>query len=125
MPLVYSLLADAVFVAHLGFILFVVFGGLLVRARRAWLWIHIPALVWAALLELYGWTCPLTPVENALRRAAGGAGYATGFISHYIHPVIYPMGLTREIQLALGVGVVAVNTAIYTWVAVRLHRRRR
>ena len=112
-------------VAHLGFILFVVFGGLLVRARRAWLWIHIPALVWAALLELYGWTCPLTPVENALRRAAGGTGYGTGVISHYILPVLYPAGLSREIQFALGVGVVAVNTAIYAWVAVRLHRQRR
>ena len=125
MPLVYLLLAAAVVVAHLVFILFVVFGGLLVRARRAWLWIHIPALVWAALLELYGWSCPLTPVENALRRAAGGTGYTTGFISHHILPVLYPAGLTREIQLALAVGVVTVNTAIYAWVAVRLHRRRR
>jgi hypothetical protein len=65
------------------------------------------------LIELFGWICPLTPLENSLRRSAGEAGYSGGFIEHYLLPVIYPGGLTREVQLTLAAGVVAVNLVVY------------
>lgn len=111
-------LADLVVVLHLGFVLWVVFGGLAVlRWRRVGglhlAWLHLPAAVWGALVELAGWYCPLTDVENALRRRAGAAGYEGGFVEHYLLPVLYPPGLSRGVQLALGLGVLVINGAIY------------
>jgi hypothetical protein len=79
-------------------------------------YLHIPAAVWGALIELAGWVCPLTPLEQWLRRRAGGAGYSGGFIEHYILPVLYPSALTRPIQLILGVLVIAANLGIYAYV---------
>ena len=113
---VYALLADAVVVVHLGFVLFVVTGGFLVL-RWPWLaWVHVPAAAWGALIEFVGWFCPLTPLEHWLRRAAGGEAHAAGFVEHYLLPVLYPGALTREIQIALGIGVLAVNAVAYALV---------
>ena len=109
----YRLLADLVAILHFAFILFVILGGLLVFRRRRILWLHLPAALWGALLELGGWYCPLTPLENWLRRTGGGAGYETGFVERYLMPIIYPSALTREIQIILGLGVVILNVAIY------------
>ncbi len=116
MKTIYSVLADAVVLGHVAFVLFAVFGGLLaIRWRRA-MWIHLLAVVWAALVEFSGWICPLTPLENWFREKAGEAGYRSDFIARYVFPVLYPEGLTREIQIALGISVLAVNLAIYSWV---------
>ena len=115
------LLADAVVVLHLAFIAFALGGGALVLWRPVLAWVHLPAVAWAAFVEFTGRVCPLTPLENALRRRAGDAGYAGGFVEHYVIPVIYPAGLTPAIQVAIGVLVVAVNVAVY----VALMRRRR
>lgn len=109
----YRVLADLVVGMHALFVAFVVLGGLL--ALR-WPWIaaaHLPAAVWGALIELRGWVCPLTPLEKSLRAAAGDAGYQGGFIEHYLLPVLYPAGLTRDVQLTLGSLVIAVNVVIY------------
>ena len=114
------LLADAVVVLHLAFIAFALGGGALVLLRPVLAWAHLPAVAWAAFVEFTGRVCPLTPLENALRRRAGDAGYAGGFVEHYVIPVIYPAGLTPAIQVAIGVLVVAVNVAVY----VALMRRR-
>lgn len=124
--MLYRLLADAVLVIHLGFVLFVVLGGLLALRWRRAAWVHLPAAVWGALIELIGWVCPLTPLENSLRRLGGEAGYTGGFIDHYIIALIYPEGLTRAMQLALGSAVVALNAAIYAWIffAPRCEQRR-
>ena len=109
----YGVLADAVLILHLCFILFVVLGGVLVL-RWPWLaWLHLPAAVWGALVEIAGWICPLTPLEVALRQAAGDAAYDTTFVERYLVPLVYPSALTREMQMALGVFVVAVNVAVY------------
>lgn len=111
----YGLLADLVVVVHLGFVVFVVVGGLLVL-RWGWVvWLHLPSALWGALIEFFGWMCPLTPLERWLRRRAGEAGYEGGFVEHYILPVLYPGELTREIQIALGVGVVVLNLCVYGW----------
>jgi hypothetical protein len=65
------------------------------------------------MIELAGWICPLTPLENALRARAGQAGYEGGFIEHYVLPVIYPGNLTRTIQIGLGLLVLLVNVVAY------------
>lgn len=108
------LAADAVLVAHLAFIVFVLVGGLLVVAHRLiWAAIHLPAAAWAAFAELTGTICPLTPLENSFRRSAGTAGYEGGFIEHYILPIIYPAGLTPGVQIVLGLIVLLVNVPVY------------
>jgi Protein of Unknown function (DUF2784) len=118
----YRLAADAVLVLHACFVLFVVLGGLLALRRPRFAWIHLPAAAWGAAIEFFGWTCPLTPLEQALRRRGGEAGYSGGFVEHYVVALLYPQGLTRGLQLALGLFVLAVNLAVYFWV---WHRARR
>ena len=121
----YQIAADVVVVFHFGFICFVVAGGLLVLRWNKLAWIHIPVATWGALVELMRWTCPLTPLENSLREAAGGQGYSGGFIEHYLIPVIYPAGLTPGIQIVLGVFVIMINTVVYTAVIRRYARNKR
>jgi hypothetical protein len=111
-----SLLADAVVLLHLSFILFVIFGGLLVLRRRWIAWLHVPAALWGAWVSGAGWICPLTPLENWLRRHAGEAGYTGDFTSHYLMPIIYPEGLTRELQIVIAVFVLVLNAVVYTLV---------
>ena len=120
--MIYRFLADATVVVHGLFIVFVVLGGLLVVRWPRVAWLHLPCAAWGALIEFAGWICPLTPLENHFRRLAGQQGYPGGFIETYLIPLIYPGALTREIQIALGVGVIVVNAAAYGWV---LARRRR
>ena len=116
--MLYQWLATLVVVVHLGFVLFVVLGALLVRRWPRLAFIHIPAVVWGILIEFAGWICPLTPLENHLRRLAGEAGYSGGFIEHYITALIYPSGLNRTVQLVLGGAVLLINVAVY-WRLVR------
>ena len=113
MPTLARLLADLVLLLHLAFVLFVVFGGLLVLRRRRIAWLHVPAFVWGAAIEFGGWICPLTPLENRLREQSGAGGYAGGFVERYLVPILYPGELTREIQIALGLAVLLINLAIY------------
>jgi len=121
--MIHRLAADAVLLLHLGFILFVLLGGLLaLRWRRAPL-LHLPAAGWGVYVELSGSLCPLTPLENHLRIAAGEAGYAGGFIEHYLLPVIYPAGLTPEIQYMLAAIALGVNALVYAWVWSARRRR--
>jgi hypothetical protein len=120
--LLYRALADLVVILHAAFVVFVVLGGLAVLHRRWIAWVHLPAATWGIALELFGWICPLTPLENWLRRAGGGAAYSTGFVEHYLVPALYPADLTRELQIGLGVAVLALNTVVYIVV---LRRRRK
>lgn len=114
------LAADLLVLLHLGFILFVVTGGFLAWRWRRLAWVHIPCALWGALVEFMGWICPLTPWEVTLRRQAGQAGYDSGFVEHYIIPMVYPEALTLRIQIGLGLVVVAVNVLAY---AVYFRRR--
>jgi hypothetical protein len=109
----YRFAADAVLAAHLAFVLFVVCGGLLVLRTPRLAWLHLPAVAWAAFVELSGSICPLTPLEVTLRRGAGEAGYAGDFVEHYLVALIYPDGLTRELQMAIGATVLLINLLVY------------
>jgi len=93
--------------------------------HRKWAWAHIPCALWASVVNLAGWVCPLTPLENALRLAAGQAGYEGGFIAHYIAPLIYPVGLTQQLALLAGAGIVVWNVLIYALSVYYLKRSRR
>ena len=107
--MIWRTLADLVLLLHFGFIVFVIIGGFLAR-RWHWLpWAHLPAAAWGTAIEFGGWICPLTPVENWLRQAGGEAGYAGDFIEHYLVRIIYPIGLTSEIQIYLGLSILLIN----------------
>lgn len=116
--------ADFVLVVHFAFVVFVVLGGLLALRWRRVAWAHIPVALYGAAIEFAGSICPLTPLEVWLRRQGGQAGYEGGFVEQYITAALYPTGLTREIQVALGIGVLAINAVVYAiwW---RKGRRRR
>jgi len=122
--MIYQVLADAVIVLHSTFVLFVVLGALLVLKWRRVAWLHAPAATWGVLIEFAGWTCPLTPLENALRMRAGQQVYSGGFIEHYILPVLYPEGLTHSSQVALGAAALFINVVVY-WCVFRQRSRER
>lgn len=107
------LVADLLTLLHAGFVLFVVLGGLLVFRWPRAAWVHLPAAAWGAWVEWAGRVCPLTPLENHFRRLAGQTGYAGGFVEHYVIPVLYPAGLTRNLQWVLGGLVVGINLLVY------------
>ena len=117
-------LAALVVAVHLAFVVFATLGGVLVLRWPRVAWLHVPCAVWAVFVECSGRICPLTPIENALRRRAGLDLYSGDFVAHYVFPVLYPEGLTRDVQWVLGAFVVAVNAAAYGWIAWR-HRRHR
>lgn len=123
--LLLCLAADLTLVLHLAFILFVVCGGFFALRWRWAPFLHLPAAAWGAWIEFSGGICPLTPLEQELRRRAGAAGYAGGFVEHYLLPVIYPDRLSPPTQLALGFSVIVVNLAIYGWLVRRMLRSQR
>ncbi|MGK2962552.1 MAG: DUF2784 domain-containing protein [Gemmatimonadaceae bacterium] len=120
--MIYRVLADAVLILHLAFVVFVVIGGFLLRWWPKLVWLHVPVAIWGVLIEFAGWICPLTPLENSLRHRGGQAGYEGGFIDNYIMPVLYPIGLTRNVQYALGLFALLINVVAYT---LYFRRRRR
>ena len=120
----YGLLADAVLLAHAAFIALVVLGGLLVLRWPRLAWVHLPVVAWGAGIEFAGGICPLTPLENQLRALAHEQGYAGGFVEHYVFGLLYPEGLTREVQIVLGLGVLALNGAVYAWLWYRRRQAR-
>jgi hypothetical protein len=107
------LAADLVASLHFAFVVFVVLGGLLVLRWPRLAWLHLPAVAWGASIELLGWICPLTPLENRLRHEAGLAGYEGGFVEHYLLPLLYPASLSRSVQVILGLSVLLINAVLY------------
>ena len=121
----YALLATLVVLFHFALILFVILGGLLAFRWKRAPWLHLPALAWGGFVEVTGRICPLTPLENHLRRAAGAGDYAGGFIEQYLIPIMYPPGLTSQVQFALAGALVAANVTIYALVLRRWRRAAR
>ena len=119
----YQLAAEAVLALHLLVVMFVIAGGLLVLWRPRLAWIHLPVVLWCTVVNVAGWTCPLTPAENLLRNLAGDAGYQGTFIEQYIAPIVYPGGMTRELEWTAGVSLPVWNVLIYVWIWRRAARR--
>lgn len=111
--MVYRLLADLTLLLHLGFILFVAAGALLVLRWPRLVFLHLPAAVWGIFTALTGTVCPLTPLEVHLRRLGGQAGYEGGFIQHYVERLVYPPGITAG-QLALA-GILALGVNLFAY----------
>ena len=120
--MVYRTLADFVLIVHFAFVVFAIFGAFLVVRWRWLVWIHVPLALWAAVVELTGWPCPLTPLEHWLRNKSGMAVQDIGFVEGYLLPLIYPTALTRGLQIVLGAIVLGMNGLIYWW-ALRRHFR--
>lgn len=119
----FRLLADLVLIAHLLFIVFVVAGAALVARWNGLMPVHLLAVAWGAAIEFAGWVCPLTPLEKWARNMAGEAGYDSGFIEHYLAAIIYPGGLTRGMQLVLGVFVLLINLFAYLMIFKRRRKK--
>ncbi len=109
----YRAAADAVLVTHFAFVLFALFGGLLVLVSRTWVWIHLPAVLWSSVVNLASWTCRLTPLEQACRQRAGKS-YAGGFIEHYVGSLVYPQGMPRRLEWIAAFSVLLWNALVYT-----------
>ncbi len=118
-------LADLLLLVHAGFVAFVVLGGLLLLRWPRAAWLHVPAVIWGVLVMELGLYCPLTPLEQALRRAEGEGAYSGGFVEHYLLPALYPAGLERADQIALGLLAAALNLGVYGALWVRHARRER
>lgn len=120
--MIYRLLADFILIVHLCFILFAVFGGLLVlRYRSVWK-LHLPALLWGFLVQYFVWICPLTNWENHFRALGGEAGYDGGFIEHYVSAIIYPGFISPQTHLLLAVLLVGFNLFVYAYIIWRVRR---
>ena len=112
----YELFANLTLIAHLIFILFVIFGGLLLLIFSKVFYIHLPALLWGIYIELTNSVCPLTYLENWFLNKAELATYSNGFINNYLYPIIYPEGLTNNIQIYLGITLIVINILIYGFI---------
>jgi hypothetical protein len=122
--MLYSVLADLTMATHMAFVLFVALGGFMV-VRWAWVaWLHVPSFLWGAWISIVGWVCPLTPLENRFRRLAGESGYEEAFLERYLFGLLYPAGLTRAHFVAIGIGVLLLNGAIYARILLARRRRR-
>ena len=115
MTTLFAILAALVVLLHIAFVAFAAFGGMLVIRWSRLAWMHVPSVCWAAWVELSGSICPLTPLENTLRVKAGLDLYSGDFMARYVLPVLYPEGLTRDAQIAIGLAVVAINAGVYGW----------
>lgn len=120
--LFYRIMADGILLIHFAFVLFAVAGGVLVYHRPKLAMVHLPCAAWGAMIEFYGWICPLTPLENYLRHRGAAGGYDESFLAHYLISVLYPQGLTPRIQIALGVFVLGINALLYGRVLYRLKK---
>lgn len=115
----YRILAEIILVLHFCFVIFVIFGGLLVLYRRWIAWLHVPAVFWGIIIEFFWWACPLTTLENHFRQLGGDAGYATGFVDYYVSLVLYTP-LSPEMRTTLGSLLIGFNLIVYLYV----YRRR-
>lgn len=118
----YVLLADVITLVHFLFVLFVIFGSLFVLRWPRAAWVHAPALLWGVIVEYAGMVCPLTPLEIRLRQLGGEAGYSEDFLSHWLLTVLYPVSLTRELQIGMAASLLLVNIGLYAWIMRRLTR---
>jgi len=111
--MIHRLAAELVLLFHFLFVLLAVFGAPGILIAPGWIWVHLPIVIWSSVVNLAGWTCPLTPLENRLRVASGGQFYEGGFIHHYLGPLVYPQGMPRRMERIAGVSILLWNAVLY------------
>lgn len=116
----HRLAADLVLALHFAFVVAAVLGGFGLLASRWWAIVHVPIVLWSSVVNLAGWTCPLTPLENRLRKSAGDSGYEGGFVVHYIGPLVYPQGMPRRLELVAGFSILLWNALVYAFICLWL-----
>lgn len=99
MPLLYRIAADLVLVLHAAYVLFVVLGLVLILVGiwRKWEWIrnfwfrvvHLGMIGVVVAESWIGMVCPLTTLENWLRREGGEQGYQGDFIANWVHDLLF------------------------------------
>jgi len=119
----YEIAANLIFIIHFIFILFVIFGALLFFASARIIFIHIPALIWGSYIELTNSICPLTYLENWFLHKANLTAYSEGFIQNYLVPIVYPANLTKDLQIYLGIAIIATNIVIYAFIFNKLKKK--
>ena len=118
----YELAAGIILIIHFLFILFVLFGALFFFVAKKMVFIHIPAIIWGSYIELTHSICPLTYLENWFLHKANLTTYSEGFIQNYLVPIVYPMNLTKDLQIFLGIGLIVINVVIYTFIFGKLKK---
>ena len=119
----FGIFADIVVLIHLAFVIYAALGGLLFSWRPWFIWLHVPAFLWAVWIEFTGGICPLTHLENWLRIKAGQGSYESDFVANYILPLLYPVGLTRNLQIIMAILIIVINVAIYGLIFYKRSRR--
>lgn len=114
MRLLYRVAAQLILLLHILFVLVAMFGGFGLLFCKTWMWIHIPVLLWATAVNLFGWICPLTPLEKKLWRAGGRDEYKGGFLVHYFGPFLNLNVAARRVEVLTGVIVLVWNLVIYS-----------
>ena len=117
---VFEIFATLALLLHFSFILFVIFGAILILKFKKVIYVHIPAVAWGAYIELSHSICPLTHLENYFLKKAGKDQYSVDFIENYIFKIIYPPALNYEIQTYLGVILIFVNLLIYYYIVKKI-----
>ncbi|WP_440695462.1 DUF2784 domain-containing protein [Candidatus Pelagibacter sp. HIMB109] len=117
---VFEIFATIALLLHFLFILFVIFGAILILKFKKIIYVHIPAVAWGAYIELSHSICPLTHLENFFLKKAGKDQYSVDFIENYIFKIIYPPALNYEIQTYLGVILIFVNLLIYYYIVKKI-----
>ena len=118
----YELAANLTLIVHFAFILFVVFGALLFFVATKIIFIHFPALIWGSYIELTNSICPLTYLENWFLDKANLTTYSEGFIQNYLMPIVYPVSLTKDLQVYLGIAIIVINIVFYAFIFNKLKK---
>ena len=118
----YELAADIILIIHFLFIIFVIFGAFLFFVAKKIVFIHIPAIIWGSYIELTHSICPLTYLENWFLHKANLITYSGGFIQNYLVPIVYPVNITKDLQIFLGIGIIVINIVIYAFIINKLKK---
>ena len=118
----YELASDLTLIIHFAFILFVIFGALLFFITTKIIFIHIPAFIWGSYIELTNSICPLTYLENWFLHKANLTTYSEGFIQNYLVPIVYPVSLTKDLQIYIGIALIVINIVIYALIFSKLKK---
>ena len=120
----YEFLAILTLIIHFLFIVFVIFGGLLFFIKKWTILIHLPTLIYGIYVEFTQSICPLTYLENFILQKAKLTTYSTSFIQNYLVPIIYPINLTKDIQINLAIALIILNVVIYGAVVIKYKKNR-